>query len=74
VDQLGVAVQAAEGDEKVPEISDLVKVIKGSLGRTKERVQAEELRDSALRAIKENGSSQKQLDALVKELNELKNN
>jgi hypothetical protein len=73
VDQLGVAVRAAEGDEKVPEISDLVKVIKGSLGRTKERVQAEELRDAALRAIKENGSSQNQLDALVKELNGLKN-
>jgi hypothetical protein len=36
-------------------------------------VQAEELRDAALRAIKENGSSQKQLDALVKELNGLKN-
>ncbi|GAU51086.1 hypothetical protein TSUD_371290 [Trifolium subterraneum] len=59
-------------DEKVPEISDLVKVIKGSLGRTKERVRAEEFRDAALGAIKENGSSQKQLDALVKELNELK--
>ncbi|CAJ2645341.1 UDP-glycosyltransferase 89B1-like protein [Trifolium pratense] len=73
VDQLGVAVQAAEGDEKIPEINDLVKVIKGSLGRTKERVRAEELRDAALGAIKENGSSQKQLDALVKELNELKN-
>ncbi|XP_061336690.1 flavonol 3-O-glucosyltransferase UGT89B1-like [Gastrolobium bilobum] len=73
VDQLGVAIRAAEGTEKVPEPSELAKRIEGSLGKTKERVRAEELRDAALGAIKKYGSSHKQLDALVKQLNELKN-
>ncbi|XP_061336706.1 flavonol 3-O-glucosyltransferase UGT89B1-like [Gastrolobium bilobum] len=73
VDQLGVAVRAAEGTEKVPEPTELAKRIEESLGRTKERVRAEELRDAALGAVKKDGSSHKQLDALVKQLNELKN-
>ncbi|XP_058747473.1 flavonol 3-O-glucosyltransferase UGT89B1-like [Vicia villosa] len=73
VDQLGVAIRVAEGEEKVPEISELAEIMKGCLGRLKERVRAEEMKDAALGAIKKNGSSQKQLDALVKELNELKN-
>ncbi|KAK7262701.1 hypothetical protein RJT34_30277 [Clitoria ternatea] len=72
VDQLGVAVRAAEGTEKVPEARELAKRIEGSVGRRKERVRAEELRDTALRAIKENGTSQKELDALVKQLHDLK--
>nr|ACJ72158.1 UGT1 [Pueraria montana var. lobata] len=72
VDQLGVAVRAAEG-EKVPEASELGKRIEKALGRTKERAKAEKLRDDALRAIGNNGgSSQRELDALVKLLNEVK--
>lgn len=73
VDQLGVAVRVAEGEEKVPEANEFAKRIKASLGKTKERVRAEELKDAALGSIKKSGSSQKQLDALVKELNEVKN-
>jgi len=73
VDELGVAVGVGEGDVKVPEMREFAEIIKGSLGRTKERVRVEELRDAALGAIKENGCSQKELDGLVKELNELRN-
>ncbi|KAL5061628.1 hypothetical protein RYX36_023365 [Vicia faba] len=73
VDQLGVAVRVGEGNKKVPEISELVEIIKGSLGGLKERVRAQELRDAALGAIQKNGSSHKQLDVLVKDLNKLKN-
>lgn len=73
VDELGVAVRAAEGTENVPEASELARRIVRSLGKSKERVRAQELRNAALRAIKkDDGSSQKQLDALVKELNQLK--
>ncbi|KAL5061630.1 hypothetical protein RYX36_023367 [Vicia faba] len=73
VDQLGVAIRVAEGEENVPEISEFAEIMKRSLGGVKERVRAQEMKDAALGAIKKNGSSQKQLDALVKELNELKN-
>lgn len=73
VDELGVAVRVGEGDVNVPEIGEFAEIIKGSLGRTKERVRVEELRGTALGAIKENGSSQKELDGFVKELNELMN-
>ncbi|CAL5196872.1 unnamed protein product [Lathyrus oleraceus] len=73
VDQLCVAVRVAEGNEKVPEISELAEIIKGSLAKTRERVRSEELKDAALGALEINGSSQNQLDDLVKKLNELKN-
>lgn len=69
VDQLGVAVRAAEGTENVPEARELGGIIERSLESTKERVQAQELRDLAWSAIEKGGSSQKQLDALVNELN-----
>ncbi|KAK7312940.1 hypothetical protein VNO77_37208 [Canavalia gladiata] len=72
VDQLGVAIRGGEGTEKVPEASEMAKKIEVSLGMTKERVRAEELRDTALRAVKKDGSSHKQLDALVNHLNGLK--
>ncbi|RDX79839.1 UDP-glycosyltransferase 89B1, partial [Mucuna pruriens] len=71
VDQLGVAVRAAEG-EKVPEAGELARKIEGVMGRTKERVRAEELRNAALSAIASGGSSQRELDALVKLLDEVK--
>ncbi|XP_020240195.2 flavonol 3-O-glucosyltransferase UGT89B1 [Cajanus cajan] len=73
VEELGVAVGAAEGEEKVPEAEELAKRIERALGRsTKERVRAEELRNAALRAVGEGGSSQKELDAMVKVLGEVK--
>ncbi|KAL1363264.1 hypothetical protein HN51_011469 [Arachis hypogaea] len=73
VDQLGVAVRAAEGTENVPEPSELARKIKWSLERTtKERVRAEELRGKALGAINKDGSSQEQLDKLVEKLSEIR--
>ena len=73
VDQLGVAVRAAEGTDNVPEPSELARRIERTLVERRERVRAEELRDAALSAIKKGGSSQKQFDKLVEQLNELKN-
>ncbi|XP_027356120.1 flavonol 3-O-glucosyltransferase UGT89B1-like [Abrus precatorius] len=71
VDELGVAIRAAEGIEKVPEAIVMAKSMERSLGMTKERVRALELRNAALRAIKKDGSSHKDLDALVHKLNQL---
>lgn len=71
VDELGVAVRAAEGEKVIPEASELGKRIEEALGRTKERVKAEMLRDDALLAIGNGGSSQRELDALVKLLSEV---
>nr|QHQ74405.1 uridine diphosphate glycosyltransferase-3 [Stylosanthes guianensis] len=74
VDQLGVAVRAAEGTENVPDPSELARKIERLLERTKkERVRAEELRDKALSAINKDGTSHEQLDKLVEKLNELSN-
>ncbi|KAL2327845.1 hypothetical protein Fmac_021272 [Flemingia macrophylla] len=71
VDELGVAVGAAEG-EKVPEAAELGKRIERALGSTKQRVRAEELRNAALRAVGEGGSSQKELDAMLRFVAEVK--
>ncbi|KAK7257258.1 hypothetical protein RIF29_31106 [Crotalaria pallida] len=72
VDQLGVAIRAAEGEENIPEASELALRIKKSLEKTNERLRAEEIRGAAVNALRKNGSSQKQLDTLVDKLNELK--
>ena len=73
VEQLGTAVGAAEGTEIVPEARELGRRIKSSLDlRRPERVRAEQLREAALKAIKEGGSSHKQLDDLVSRFHELK--
>ncbi|XP_057458973.1 flavonol 3-O-glucosyltransferase UGT89B1-like [Lotus japonicus] len=73
VDEMGVAVRAAEGTEEVPDAEEFAKRIVGALGRTEVRVRAEELREVVGGAIKKGGSSYNQLDEFVKELNELKN-
>ncbi|CAJ1978646.1 unnamed protein product [Sphenostylis stenocarpa] len=70
VDELGVGIRGAEG-ERVPEAWELGKRIAKGLGTTKERVRAEELRDAALRAVGNGGSSHRELDAMVKLLNEV---
>jgi len=70
VDELGMGIRGAEG-EKLPEASELAKIIKKALGRTKERVRAEELREAALRAVGKGGSSQRELDSMLKLLNEV---
>ncbi|KAL9289878.1 hypothetical protein ACSQ67_024343 [Phaseolus vulgaris] len=70
VDELGMGIRGAEG-EKLPEARELGKRIEKALGRTKERVRAEELRDAALRAVANGGSSQRELDAMVKIMNDV---
>jgi len=70
VDELGMGIRGAEG-EKLPEASELAKIFEKALGKTKERVRAEELKDAAVRAVGNGGSSQRELDAMVKLLNEV---
>ncbi|KAI9117361.1 hypothetical protein K1719_011527 [Acacia pycnantha] len=73
VDELGAGVRAAEGTtENVPEAAELSEVIKRSLEEnSRERVRAKELKKAALEAVEAGGSSQKELDALVKHFSEL---
>ncbi|XP_057426442.1 flavonol 3-O-glucosyltransferase UGT89B1-like [Lotus japonicus] len=73
VDEMGVAVRAAEGTVEVPDAKEFAKRIAGALGRTEVRVRTKELREVVVGAIKKGGSSYNQLDGFVKELNELKN-
>ncbi|KAK7405154.1 hypothetical protein VNO78_06352 [Psophocarpus tetragonolobus] len=67
VDQLGVAVRGAE-DENVPEATEFGKRIINAMGRTKERLKAQELRNAALHAVQNGGSSFMELDSLLKQL------
>jgi len=69
VDELGMGIRGAEG-ENLPEAGELAKIIEKALGRTKEKVRAEEFREAALRAVGNGGSSQREFDAMLKLLNE----
>ncbi|KAJ7956524.1 UDP-glycosyltransferase [Quillaja saponaria] len=73
VDQLGVAIRGGEGTENIPESSELAQKFVDSVDAIRpERVRARELRDAALGSVKGGGSSNKELDELVKQLRELK--
>ncbi|XP_028753776.1 flavonol 3-O-glucosyltransferase UGT89B1-like [Neltuma alba] len=73
VDELGAGLRAAEGiTENVPEATELSEVIKRSLQENStQRARAKELKKAALEAVAPEGSSQKELDALVKHFFEL---
>ncbi|KAA8542350.1 hypothetical protein F0562_023514 [Nyssa sinensis] len=68
VDQLGVAIRACEGGDRiVPDSAELSRLLVQSVGETRpERARVRELRDAALVAKKE-GSSRKDLDEFVKQ-------
>lgn len=72
VEDMGVAIQVCEGADGVPDPTQLGKVIAESLsGDSAEKVRAKELRDKAFGAVKDGGSSLKDLDELVKQLSQL---
>ncbi|KAM7484470.1 hypothetical protein LguiA_000479 [Lonicera macranthoides] len=72
VEYMGAAIQVCEGADTVPDPDELGRVIGESMnGEVVEKVRAKELRDRALEAVKEGGSSSRDLEALVRELNQL---
>ncbi|KAF9623596.1 hypothetical protein IFM89_003386 [Coptis chinensis] len=71
VDQVGVAVRVCEGEKTIPNATDLAKFLAKSVcdnGFEKERVRAKELSKAALAAVKEGGSSFKDLNSLVEDI------
>ncbi|KAF5181322.1 Udp-glycosyltransferase 89a2 [Thalictrum thalictroides] len=68
VDDMGVAVKVCEGIDTVPDSAELARCLKGSMS---EKVGAMKLRDKALGAVKEGGSSMNDLNSMVKELHAL---
>lgn len=72
VEDMGVAIQVCEGAGGVPDPAQLGKVIAESMsGDSAEKVRAKELRDKAFGAVRDGGSSLKDLDELVKQLRQL---
>nr|POE60682.1 udp-glycosyltransferase 89b1 [Quercus suber] len=72
VDQLGVAIIAGEGTENIPDSNELARLLVVSLNKIKpQNVRAKELSDVALSAVK-GGSSNKDLDELIKQLANIK--
>ncbi|KAM1065281.1 hypothetical protein COP2_021343 [Malus domestica] len=69
---MGVAVKVCEGANRVPDSAELGKAIAESMsGESTEKVRAKELRDKAVAAVGDGGSSSKDLDELVKELGQI---
>ncbi|XVF49880.1 hypothetical protein PTKIN_Ptkin04bG0051700 [Pterospermum kingtungense] len=72
VDQCGVGIRLGESTQSIPEASRVARVLVESLdGRRQERVRAKRLSEAALGAVN-GGSSDKDLDLLVKAVNDLK--
>ena len=73
VEEMGVAVRVCEGAHSVPDPEHLARVIDESMvGDTAMKVRAKEVRDKAFEAVTTtNGSSSRDLDALVKHLEHL---
>ncbi|KAG8382998.1 hypothetical protein BUALT_Bualt05G0138100 [Buddleja alternifolia] len=72
VDYEGVAVRVCEGGDMVPDSAELARKIAQSMhGDAIERVRAKELRNKALDAIRVGGSSNRDLDGLVREIAQL---
>lgn len=71
VDQLKVSTKVCEGAGSIPDSDDLARVLVDS-GKAERRQRILKLRNDALEAIKEEGSSSKDLHGLVKTLNELR--
>ncbi|XP_015866970.3 UDP-glycosyltransferase 89A2 [Ziziphus jujuba] len=72
VEDMGVAVKVCEGADGVPDSAELAKAIAESMSLdAPQKVKAKELKEKALEAVKEGGSSLKDLDKFVKELEQL---
>lgn len=75
VDYLKVGIRVCEGAKTVPDPTELARVLADSVShKGVDRQRIIELGNSALEAVKENGSSSKELVRLVKSLTELRTN
>ncbi|XP_015895252.2 UDP-glycosyltransferase 89A2 isoform X2 [Ziziphus jujuba] len=73
VEDMGMAVKVCEGGDGVPDSDELGKLIAESMTLDcPEKVKAKEMKDKAFAAVKDGGSSSKDLDELVRELHLLK--
>lgn len=71
-EDMGMGVRVWEGEDSVPDSDKLAKVFSEAVGGHKaERIRAAEMKEKALGAVKPGGSSWRELDGLVKELNKL---
>jgi hypothetical protein len=72
VEQLGVGIRAGEGTQNIPDSKELAQLLVSSIDGTRpQSVRAKELSDAALGAVK-GGSSDKDLDDLVKQFGDIK--
>ncbi|XP_057482673.1 LOW QUALITY PROTEIN: UDP-glycosyltransferase 89A2-like [Actinidia eriantha] len=72
VDDMGVAVRVCEGTDTVPDPAELAPRIASLMEEEiVQKVRAKELREEALEAVKEGGSSWRDLEGLVRELAQL---
>ncbi|KAJ8448948.1 hypothetical protein Cgig2_030804 [Carnegiea gigantea] len=74
VDQLNIGVRVCEGASAIPNPNDLAGALADSVspGHVERRKRILKLRNDALEAVKENGSSSKEMHGLVNTLNELR--
>ncbi|KAJ4843866.1 hypothetical protein Tsubulata_039307 [Turnera subulata] len=71
VDELGVGIRVGAGTKKIPDSHELARMFTESIEeKLSQRVKAKKLREAALNAVN-GGSSQKDLNDLVKRLNEI---
>ncbi|KAL5723355.1 hypothetical protein ACHQM5_006765 [Ranunculus cassubicifolius] len=71
IEEMGVAMQVCEGEKSVPSRTELAQAVVKSVsenGFVKERARATELSKAALGAVKEGGSSLKNMEDLVNEI------
>ncbi|EOY04856.1 UDP-glycosyltransferase 89C1, putative [Theobroma cacao] len=72
VDEQGAAIKVCEGLKSVPDATKLAQILADSVNTVRpERIQGLKLRQFALDAVKEGGSSHKALDVLVQRLSSL---
>ncbi|KAL5974403.1 hypothetical protein ACLOJK_031068 [Asimina triloba] len=71
VEETGLAVRVGEGWDSVPDPAELARVLSESLSESK-RARAKELSKACLETVKEGGSSYRDLEEMVNELNALR--
>ncbi|PON36167.1 UDP-glucuronosyl/UDP-glucosyltransferase [Parasponia andersonii] len=69
VEHCGAGIRVGEATRTIPDVAELTRLLEGSYEA--ERARAEELSRAAVEAVVQGGSSEKDLDELVKWLNEL---
>ncbi|KAI9170338.1 hypothetical protein LWI28_026497 [Acer negundo] len=75
VEDLGIAVRVCEGDDTVPDSEELGRVIAECRNGYREvKVRAKEMKEKALAAVRDGGTSMTDLDKLVQELRKLQVN